>query len=174
MKLASAGIDPTHVEFTADHVLIHDSTELLNVSFHWLFYYLILETPGFFFTVQHRKWNRHRYRTPLHRIYGHTVRGGGGDFKSIFGSEIGGEWTRSWFCWIYCCPRFRWAIRFNSKRSRISNNGWTKFRLKRPTESRFLKSSSVKTRLLQDHYDCSFLHDTSTNRYNFSVPVRQI
>ena len=48
MKLASVGIDPDHVGFAADHVSIHDSTELLNVSFHWLFYYLILETPGFF------------------------------------------------------------------------------------------------------------------------------
>ena len=87
MKLASVGIDPDHVGFAADYVSIHDSTELLNISFHLLFYYLILETSGFFFTVQHRKLNRHRYRTPLHRIYGHTVRGGGGgDFKSIFGS----------------------------------------------------------------------------------------
>ena len=48
MKLASVGIDPDHVEFTADHVSIYDSTELLNVFFHRLFYYLILETPGFF------------------------------------------------------------------------------------------------------------------------------
>ncbi len=48
MKLASVGIDPTHIEFIADHVSIHDSTELLNVSFQWLFYCLILETPGFF------------------------------------------------------------------------------------------------------------------------------
>ena len=110
-------------------------------------------------------------------LWSHSAGGWGGGFQKYFWKwffKIGGEWTRSWFCWIYCCPRFRWAIRFNNKRSRISNNGWTKFRLKRPTESRFLKSSSVKTRLLQDHYDCSFLHDTSTNRYNFSVPVRQI
>ena len=48
MKLASVGIDPNHVGFAADHVSIHDSTELLNVFFHWLFYYLLLETTGFF------------------------------------------------------------------------------------------------------------------------------
>ena len=34
MKLALVGIDPDHVGFAADHVSIHDSTELLNVSFH--------------------------------------------------------------------------------------------------------------------------------------------
>ena len=38
------GSIPITVAFTADHVLIHDPTELLKISFHRLFYYVILET----------------------------------------------------------------------------------------------------------------------------------
>ena len=51
MKLAPIGVDPDHFGLPADHVLIHDPTELLEASFHWLFYYVILETKpqGFFY-----------------------------------------------------------------------------------------------------------------------------
>ena len=38
------GSIPITVAFTADHVLIHDPTELLEISFHRLFYNVILET----------------------------------------------------------------------------------------------------------------------------------
>ena len=38
------GSIPITVAFTADHVLIHDPTELLEISLRRLFYYVILET----------------------------------------------------------------------------------------------------------------------------------
>ena len=50
------GSIPITVAFTADHVLIHDPTELLEISFHRLFYYVTLETkPQVFFITQHGK-----------------------------------------------------------------------------------------------------------------------
>ena len=57
MKLASVGIDPDPVGFVADHVSIHDSTELLEISLRRLFYYVILEAKPqvFFFDNSTRK-----------------------------------------------------------------------------------------------------------------------
>ncbi len=59
MKLASVGIDPDHVEFTADHVSIHDSTDYLSIGYFIIYsrnsrfsltiLLFILETPGFFY-----------------------------------------------------------------------------------------------------------------------------
>jgi len=34
MKLAPIGVDPDHFGLPADHVLIHDPTELLEASIH--------------------------------------------------------------------------------------------------------------------------------------------
>ena len=44
MKLAPIGGDPDYFGLRAEHVFVHDATELLEASIHWLFYYVILET----------------------------------------------------------------------------------------------------------------------------------
>ena len=49
MKLGSGGIDPDHVRIAANHVSIYDLTEPLEISCHWLFYFVILETLVIFF-----------------------------------------------------------------------------------------------------------------------------
>ena len=43
MKLASVGIDPDPVGFSAGHVSIHHPIELLEISSYWQFYYVTLE-----------------------------------------------------------------------------------------------------------------------------------
>ncbi len=72
-------IDALHVD--VNDVLPPDGAQIL-VSFHWLFYYVILETkPQVFLSIiQHGKWN-----------------------------SVAKDWSRSY--WIYCWPRFRWAFR---------------------------------------------------------------